>query len=60
MATYRIVKRDNGYKIRKIENNGTGFLWDSSVDTYSTPEEAEKALESVEKIRFVASGYERR
>lgn len=58
--TYRIVKRDNGFKIRKITNDGIGFLWDSSVDTYSTPEEAKSALESIENVRFVASGYGRR
>lgn len=56
MAKYRIVKRDNGFKIRKIENDGVGFLWDSSVDTYNTPEEAKKALETVEKVKFHISG----
>lgn len=52
--TLRIVRRGNGYRIRRISNK-TSWKWDLSFDSYNTPEEAKEALMSG-KVKFVIGG----
>lgn len=44
IGVIRIVKRDNGYRLRRSYNRESTFEWDLSREVFTTLEEAESAM----------------